>query len=82
MIQPLMKLPDVCKALGLGRTAFYAAINEGRAPRPVKPTGARSSAWVAGEIAQVQKAVIAGRSAEDLQNLVARLHAQRVAEEL
>ena len=79
LIQPLMKLPDVCTALGIGRTALYAAVNEGRIPRPVKPTGSRMSAWPASEIGQLQKAVIAGRSAPEICALVATLHEARTA---
>lgn len=82
LIQPLMKLPEVCKALGIGRTVFYAAKKDGRVPNPVKPTGSRISAWPASEIAQLQKAIIAGKSDDDVRSLVASLHEARTADEL
>lgn len=82
LIQPLMKLPEVCTVLGIGRTALYSAVNDGCIPRPVKPMGSRVSVWPAGEISQLQKAVIAGRNASEIRVLVADMHAARMADEL
>lgn len=35
-IDALIKLPDVCRQVGLGKTAIYALITEGVFPEPVK----------------------------------------------
>jgi len=36
LIDALIKLPDVCRQVGLGKTAIYALIAEGEFPEPVK----------------------------------------------
>lgn len=48
-INALLKLPEVERATGKGRTAIYEDIRAKTFPRPVK-IGARASAWVASEV--------------------------------
>jgi prophage regulatory protein len=45
----LIRLPEVQKLTGLGRTAVYNKVNSGELAPPVK-IGVRSSAWVEREI--------------------------------
>jgi prophage regulatory protein len=40
----LYRLPEVCKLIGLRRSAIYAAIARGEFPQPIK-IGKRASAW-------------------------------------
>lgn len=46
----LLRLPAVMRETGLSRSSIYAAIKEGRFPRPVR-IGKRAVAWRAEEIA-------------------------------
>lgn len=40
----MMRLPEVMKATGLGRSTIYAKVSRGEFPAPVK-LGARAVAW-------------------------------------
>lgn len=42
--EKLLRLPDVCDAVGMRKGGVYKAIREGRFPAPVK-LGLRASAW-------------------------------------
>lgn len=44
-----MRLPDVMKDTGLGRSSIYKQISEGTFPKPVN-LGGRSVAWVSDEV--------------------------------
>jgi len=44
MIDRILRRPEVQHVTGLGRSALYLAIQEGRFPRPVK-LGPRSVGW-------------------------------------
>jgi prophage regulatory protein len=74
----LLKLPEVVALSGLKPTSIYDHAKRGIFPTPIKLT-ARSSAWVAHEVAEVNRARIAGRSDAEIQKLVTRLLAERVA---
>ena len=45
----LIRLPEVLRRVGLGRSSVYRLISEHRFPTPIK-IGPRASAWVEGEI--------------------------------
>ncbi|MEY6764099.1 helix-turn-helix transcriptional regulator [Kluyvera ascorbata] len=49
MKQSLIRLPEVCRRTGNGKSWTYKQIKEGRFPKPVK-TGFRSVAWVESEV--------------------------------
>jgi len=49
MAAEILRRPEVSRRTGLGRSAIYAAIQEGRFPRPVK-IGPRAVGWVLAEI--------------------------------
>lgn len=74
----LIKLPDVAAATALRSTSIYACIKAGTLPPPIKLT-ARSSAWVESEIAAINAARIAGKSDDEIRELVRELVAQRAA---
>lgn len=61
---------------GFRRSALYAAIKQGLWPQPIK-IGARASAWVDSETDAVLAARIAGRSDDEIRDLVKKLEAQR-----
>lgn len=48
----LLRLDNVKKLTGIGRSTIYRLIAQGRFPKAVHPAGSRISAWVAGEIDQ------------------------------
>lgn len=62
--EKLLRLPDVCAAVGMRKGGIYKAIREGRFPAPVK-LGERAVAWpasavqnwIAARIAEADKAV-------------------------
>jgi prophage regulatory protein len=48
----LLRLDNVKKLTGIGRSTIYKLIAQERFPKPVHPAGSRIAAWVAGEIDQ------------------------------
>ncbi|WP_288986278.1 AlpA family phage regulatory protein [uncultured Sphingopyxis sp.] len=73
----LLRVPDVKKASGLARPTIYRDIRRGVFPKPVKI--GTVSAWPAAEVAAVNAARIAGKSDDEIRQLVANLHEQRQA---
>ncbi|HXQ01007.1 MAG TPA: AlpA family phage regulatory protein [Solirubrobacteraceae bacterium] len=72
----LLRLPAVLELTGLRTTSIYGQAKVGLFPPPVKLTE-RCSAWPEHEVAQVNAARIAGKSAAEIRQLVARLVAER-----
>ncbi len=65
------------EAAGCGtRSTIYLRISQGLFPRPVK-LGARAVGWPAREVAAINSARIAGKSDDDIRQLVQRLQAAR-----
>lgn len=75
-IPRLIRLPEVMDAMGLRSTAIYAKVKDGLLTPPIKLTE-RSSAWPESEIAALNAAIIAGKSTEELRQLVKQLVAAR-----
>lgn len=61
---------------GLPRSTLYARIKAGLFVRPVA-CGKRSRGWPLNEVAQLNAALIAGKTADEIRALVARLEAAR-----
>ena len=59
----IKKIRDVCGQTGLGRSALYAAIKDGRFPNPIK-LGPRAS-WIAAEVAEWSTERIVARDAAE-----------------
>ncbi len=74
----LLRLPAVMSATGLARPTVYVRIKNGLFVRPVK-ISERAVAWPAGEVAAINAARIAGKSDEEIRELVTQLEKQRVA---
>jgi prophage regulatory protein len=68
----LLKLPEVCRRRAQRPTSIYAAIKAGLLVPPIKLTE-RSSAWVEHEVDAINAAMIAGKSAAEIRELVAQL---------
>ena len=65
-------------ATGLARPTVYVRIKNGLFVRPVK-ISERAVAWPAEEVAAINAARIAGKSDEEVRELVTQLEQQRVA---
>jgi prophage regulatory protein len=72
----LLKLPEVESLSGLKQTSIYTQAKTGVFPPPIKLT-ARSSAWIEDEVAEVNRARIAGKTDQEIRALVTRLVAAR-----
>lgn len=71
----LMKIRAVSSDSCLARSTIYRDIRRGTFPKPIKI--GKVSAWPATEVAAVNAARIAGKSEDELRQLVASLHYQR-----
>lgn len=71
-VVPLLRLPSVLQATGVGRTTLYERIKDGTFTPPIK-LGARASAWPANEVQACNDAIIRGSGADEIKVLVSRL---------
>ena len=69
-------LPEVSRTTGLARSTIYLRIEQGLLPKPVS-LGGKAVGWPATEISQINAARIAGKSNEEIKNLVDELENQR-----
>jgi prophage regulatory protein len=76
-INPLLRRPAVELATGDSKSTLYRKINQGIFTKPVKIGGGDRSAWPANEIEALNKARIAGKSDEEIKQLVIELEAAR-----
>ena len=78
MMHNILRLPDVKSEIGLSRSTIYLRITQGLWPRPVK-LGARAVGWPANEVRAMNVARIAGKSDDDIRQIVVKLEAARKA---
>lgn len=78
MVTEMLRLPDVLRARGVGRTTHYNDMAAGLYTRPVA-VGVRAKAWPAPEVEKLNAARIAGADEAALKRLVKRLEAGRHA---
>lgn len=57
----LLRLPEVQRITGMGRSTIWKRAGDGTFPQPVK-LGPRTTAWVAAEVEQWATAAIAQRA--------------------
>lgn len=76
MATKLLKFHDVASRVTGSRSSIYARIKAGTLPPPIR-ISSQSAAWVEHEIEAVLRAQIAGKSGEDLKNIVSDLVRQR-----
>ena len=72
----IIRLPGVSRTTGLARSTIYLRIEQGLLPKPVS-LGGKAVGWPATEISQINAARIAGKSNEEIKNLVDELENQR-----
>ena len=70
------RLPAVKSSCGLSRSSLYARISQGLWPKPVG-LGGRAVGWPSNEVAAIIAARIAGKSNEEVRQLVKGLEAAR-----
>nr|WP_244590448.1 AlpA family transcriptional regulator [Xenorhabdus stockiae] len=64
-----LRLPEVCRRTGLGKSTVYKYISEGKFPKQIK-TGERASAFIESEIdAWINQRIIAARLDERLESV-------------
>ena len=78
ILYPLLRRPVVEQATGDSRSTIYRKIQRGLFTKPVQIGGERV-AWPANEVQAINQARIAGKSEDDIKQLVIQLEAARVA---
>lgn len=77
-INPLLRRPIVEQATGNSRSTIYRNIQKGLFTHPVEIGGDRV-AWPSNEVEAINKARIAGKSDEEIKQLVIELEAARLS---
>ena len=72
----LLRLPEVCDRRARGATSHYDDIARGLFTRPVK-MGVRTSSWPEHEVEALIRARIAGKTDDEIRELVQKLEAAR-----
>lgn len=78
MATTILRLPTVLRERGRSRSAHYLDIQQGLFTRPVA-IGLRAVGWPSGEVTALNVARIAGKSDEEIRDLVVKLEAARKA---
>jgi prophage regulatory protein len=73
----LLRRREVERATGLSRSTIYLRIAQGLWPKPVS-LGARAVGWPADEVQTLNTARVAGRSDDQIRELVAGIERARV----
>jgi prophage regulatory protein len=72
----LLRIAGVSNATGFSRSLIYERIAKGLFPHPLR-TGARLALWPSHEIAALNRAIVAGKSDQEIRMLVTQLEAAR-----
>jgi prophage regulatory protein len=72
----LLRLPAVCDLRGCGKSKLHQDVVDRLWTAPVK-LGPKFSAWPEHEVTALQAAVIAGKTPDEIRQLVAQLEAAR-----
>lgn len=78
MAHKILRLPAVKADCGLSRSSIYLRISQGLWPKPVS-LGGRAVGWPASEVAAINSARIAGKSDDEIRQLVLELENERKA---
>ncbi|KTC87022.1 helix-turn-helix transcriptional regulator [Legionella brunensis] len=76
MTNNILRLPAVKISSGLPRSTLYLRISQGLWTKPIS-LGARAVGWPANEISALNAARIAGKSNDEVRDLVKQLEAAR-----
>ena len=74
----ILRLPEVLRLRGRGKTAHYSDIEEGLFTRSVA-IGTRAVGWPEHEVIQLNRARIAGKTDEEIRALVKDLEGLRLS---
>ena len=72
----LLRLPEVMRHSGYSRSMLYYLVSQGLYPKPIK-IGVRAVAWISAEVEAIGQARIAGKSIEEMKNLISQLQIAR-----
>lgn len=72
----LYSMTDITRLTGFSKAGIYKQIERGIFPKQIK-LGERASRWPANEVQEVLTARCAGVNAEEIRELVSRLHNER-----
>lgn len=78
MTSKILRLPQVMQECGLAQSTIYLRINEGLMPPPIA-LGGRIVGWPESEIAAINTARIAGKTDDEVRDLVKALETHRKA---
>lgn len=78
MVPTILRLRATTGSNGLSRSTTYLRIKQGLWPSPIS-LGGRAVGWPAHEVKAVNAARIAGKSDDEIRQLVAQLEASRKA---
>ena len=76
MATKIQRLPTFQTALGLSRSSVYLLMSKGLLPKPIQ-ISSRAVAWLSHETDAIIAARIAGKSDDEIRELVAELMSQR-----
>jgi len=76
MTHTILRIPAVKSESGLSRSTIYLRIAQGLWTKPVS-LGARAVGWPSDEVAAINAARIAGKTDEEVRDLVVKLEADR-----
>lgn len=73
----LIRLPQTMALTGDRRSTLYLKVQKGLLPKPIR-LGTRTIAWVQSEIEAINRARIAGKSEDEIRQLVKNLEQSRL----
>lgn len=76
MRRTMLRMPGVKSESGLSRSTIYLRIGQGLWTRPV-PLGPRAVGWPSEEVAALNAARIAGKTEDEIRDLVKKLETVR-----
>lgn len=76
MLPTILRLPAVKSESGLSRSTIYLRIAQGQWTKPIS-LGARAVGWPSCEVVAINAARIAGKSEQEIRDLVEKLEAAR-----
>lgn len=77
MVNTIQRLPTVKAATGLSRSSVYGHISQGLFPKPIQ-ISCRAVGWLSHETDAILSARIAGKSDDEIRELVIELTNQRM----
>ncbi|WAJ69751.1 helix-turn-helix transcriptional regulator [Catenovulum adriaticum] len=71
-----IKQPEILERFNISKSTMYNRINSGLFPKPCS-LGDRAVAWLESDLNTIFNAIVAGKSNEELKNIVTELHSSR-----